>query len=62
MTFTVIFPKLINCFVLDVELGSLENDGKRSKDWSEKKNGENGDMDQSGEMYVFIKHSLHACY
>ena len=45
------------CYI-DIELGSLENDGKKSKDCSEKKNGENGHMEveHTEEVYVLVEH------
>jgi hypothetical protein len=44
------------CYI-DIELGSLENDGKKSKDCSEKKNGENGHMEveHTEEVYVLVE-------
>ena len=53
MILAVIFKTKINCFFLDDELDSLETDGKRPKDLSQKKNKENGDTEQFEETYVF---------
>jgi hypothetical protein len=52
MLFTAIFKKKTDCFVVDVELGSLEREEKRPKDRPEKKNKENGEMENTEERYV----------